>query len=243
MAFTDRYTGENLKIRMTPTGGSEYVITGDYTAFSHGFTQDNVDVTAGNAQAKAKLQTKNDLSWSIDVFDGDIATWNSIVGLSVATGVINVRPHGDGTGLEEFTFSYIIEKGDRATGTDKAATLTMSGSRSGAMTLPFGSVQGAIRHLVFTTQPTNTVSTNKIASVIVSVEDPSNAVVTTENSDVITITKTGASVASGVLIVRVINGVASFPGIVMTGVATGETLTATSSAGYTLATSSTFNVT
>lgn len=241
MAYTDRYVGELLKIRMTPTGGSELVVTADYTAFSHNFTQDTVDVTAGNQKEKEKLLSKEDLAWSLDVFDGDADTWNTI--LAAGTGVMNIRIKGDGAGLEEIEFNYIIEKGDRATGTDKAATLTMSGSRNGAMISDFGTLQGAIRHLVFTTQPSNTATTTKIASVIVSIEDASNVVVAAEQSDVITITKTGASVASGVLVVRVINGVASFPGIVMTGTATGETLTATSSKGYTLATSSTFNVT
>lgn len=241
MAYSDRYVGEALKVRVTPTGGSELLVTDDYTAFSHNFTQDTVDVTAGNRKEKEKLLTKEDLAWSLDVFDGDADTWNAI--LAAGTGVMNVRIKGDGSGLEEIEFNYIIEKGDRATGTDKAATLTMSGSRNGAMIKDFGTLQGAIRHLVFTTQPAATATGGKIPSVVVKVEDATPAVVATEQSDIITISvASGSSVASGVLSVRVINGVASFGGIIMTGAQVGETLLATSAAGYTSATSSAFTI-
>lgn len=240
MAFSDRFTGEGLVVKAVPTGGSELTLSTDYTAFSFSRKIDNVDVTAGNEQDKEKLVTKNDLSWSLDVFGGDDTTWDAFT--TVKTGVMTVYRHGIANGLEYFSFNYVLEGADTATGTDKAETLTCSGSRSGSMVLDFGSVQGAVRHLVFTVQPGNTASGAKIASVEVKIEDPSNVVVGVEQSDVITITCTG-SVASGVLTARVINGVAEFPGVVVTGTHSGATLTATSASGYTAATSSTFNVT
>lgn len=236
-----RFTGEDLVILVTPTGGSELTLNTHYSAFSFGGKIDNVDVTAGNEVEKFKLVTKEDMTWSIDVWEGDFDTWDEFT--TVKTGVMVVRPLGTGDGLPEFSFNYILEGHDHATGTDKAATLTCSGSRVGAMIIDFGGVQGAVRHLAFTTQPTNTASAAKIASVIVTVRDPSNATVTTDNSTVITLDDDGTTVASGVLSVRVINGVASFPGIVVTGTHTGSTLVATNDKGYTGATSSTFNVT
>ena len=241
MAFSDRFTGEGLVVKVTPTGGGEITVTDDMTSFGYSIKYDNEDVTAGNSEEKENLPTKSAMTFSLDVFGGDDDTWNAVI--AARTGSMVVMRKGEGNGLPVFEFNYVLDGFDPKLGTDKAEEITITGSRTGAMVQDFDSVQGAIRHLVFTTQPTNTASTDKIASVVVSIEDASNAVVTTEQSDVITITKTGASVASGVLSVRVINGVASFPGIVMTGTATGETLTATSSKGYTSATSNTFNVT
>lgn len=242
MSFPQRYTGEGLVILATPTGGAELTLSNDFTSFSHSFSVDNVDATAGNEREKSKLTTKEDLSWSLDVFDGDSDTWNAL--LATPTGYMEVYPHGVDGSSEYIGFNYVLEKGDRATGTDKAATLTASGSRSGAMVVDFGTAQGAVRHLVFTTQPTTTVSGAKIASVVVSVENASNAVITADESTVITLSKTndGDAVLTGVLVVRVIHGVASFPGVIATTADTGNKIHAVSDKGYTAADSSAYTV-
>lgn len=242
MAFNQRFTGEGLVVKVVPTGGSEITITGDYTAFGYSLKDDNVDVTAGNERNKEKLATKQDMTFTLTAFGGDDDTWNAF--LSSVTGVMTVMRHGETVGLEYFSFNYLREGFDPSTGTDKAEEISISGSRSGEMIADFGSVQGAVRHLVFTSQPSNTATTTKIADVKVSIEDPSNAVVTFEESDVITISVTGATTAlTGTVTARVIHGVASFPGLIVTGTHSGSTLTATSSKGYTSATSTSFNVT
>jgi hypothetical protein len=194
MAFSDRFTGEDLVVTATPTGGSELDLSGDYTSFDYSLKFDNVDVTAGNEEDREMLPTKAGMTWSLKAFGGDADVWDDFK--TVRTGVLVVRPQGTANGLPEFSFNYVLDGFDESTGTDKADELSISGTRSGSNILDFGSVQGAIRHLVFTTQPTNTSTTTRIADVVVSIEDPSNAVVTTEQSDIITITKTGASVAS-----------------------------------------------
>lgn len=240
MAEAQRFTGEKLVVKAVPTGGSELTLSGDFTAFSTDVKQDTVDTSAGNQKEKTELPTLEGMSWSLTAFNGDFDTWTAF--RTVATGVMTIYPQGIGDGLPYSSFNYVTTGRSNPTGNSKADELTISGDRTGAMIVDWDTAQGAIRHLVFTVQPTDTASASKIASVEVSVENATPAVVTVEQSDVITITATGTT-PSGVLSARVINGVAKFPGIVVTGTHTGATLTATSAAGYTSATSSTFDVT
>lgn len=137
MAFADRYTGEALVIKALPTGGSEITITADYTAFSYTLTTDNVDVTAGSEYERSALETKEGMTWSIDVFDGNNAIWDAFT-KGAKTGNMCVYERGVGTGLPCFSFNYLIDSADHSTGTDQASTLTVSGIRVGAMVTDFG---------------------------------------------------------------------------------------------------------
>lgn len=242
MAFDNRFTGEGLVIEVTPTGGSLITVSDDFTSFAWSQKFNNVNVTAGNEEAESSLPTTKSMTWSLDIYGGDDDMLEDL--LSARTGLMAVYRHGQGSGLEYFDFNYVLDGFDPTLKNDGAEEITITGTRSGDMVHDFNSVQGTIRHLVFTTQPTDTASGDKIASVVVSIEDASNAVVTSEQSDVITLSKTsdGDSVLTGVLSVRVINGVASFPGVVATGADTGNKIHAASAKGYTAADSSTYTV-
>ena len=87
-------------------------------------------------------------------------------------------------------------------------------------------------HLSFTQQPTNAVAGNAIApAVTVSVLDSTNSVVTTDNTDVVTLTianNPGGGSLSGTVSVTVVNGVATFSNISINRAGTGYTLAASS---------------
>lgn len=235
MAFTDRFTGEGLVIKVTPTGGSLITISDDYSSFGYNRQFDNEDVTAGNSEDREFLKTKKGMTFSLDIFGGDDDTWNAV--FEARTGVMEVYRHGVGTGEEYFSFNYVLDGADASLGTDKSEEITLTGTKSGAMVADFGSVQGGVPHLTFSTAPVNTASDEIIggtAGVVVSVLDAANAVMTNDNSTLVTIAiASGTGALDGIKVVRVVAGVARFGNLSIT--ETGAfTLTATASGNGTI---------
>jgi subtilase family serine protease len=109
-----------------------------------------------------------------------------------------------------------------------------------------GTVTSAGTHLLFSQQPTNVAAGSAITpAVAVEVLDSSNNVVTTDNSDTITImlgANPGGGILSGSTNVTVSSGVATFTNLSINKTGNGYTLNA-SSGSLTGATSSTFNIT
>lgn len=125
-------------------------------------------------------------------------------------------------------------------------TLVASSTPSGlsATSNPFNITTGAATKLVFTVQPTSVVSGHVVSPTVqVSVEDASSNVVPTGSFSV-TLKKTACTTAIpvGGGPITTVNGVASFPNLSLSTVATGVVLQATAT-GVTSANSSAFNVT
>jgi hypothetical protein len=121
-----------------------------------------------------------------------------------------------------------------------------SGSLGAATSSTFNIAPGTASQLAFGQQPTNTPAGSTISpAVTVQILDANGNVVTTDNSDAVTIglgANPGGGTLSGTLTVTAQNGLASFSSLSISTPGTGYTLTATSGslAG---ATSATFNVT
>jgi hypothetical protein len=100
-------------------------------------------------------------------------------------------------------------------------------------------------HLAFLQQPTNTVAGASISpAVTVEVLDQNNAVVTTDNTDQVTMaigTNPGGGTLSGTLTITVSSGLATFSNLSINKTGTGYTLTA-ASGSLTGATSNAFNI-
>jgi hypothetical protein len=139
MAFANRYTGKNVTITATPTGGSLATLSGDFTNFQMSEAWGNTEVTAGNEKEKSYLETTDDLTFTIDSWGGNETVWDAV--RAAHTGVITIQKTGVGTGLPEISFSYILDSGDEKLPYDNAAEYSISGKRSGAMLTDFGSVQ------------------------------------------------------------------------------------------------------
>jgi subtilase family serine protease len=125
-------------------------------------------------------------------------------------------------------------------------TLTASsGSLAGATSASFN-ITAAGTHLFFGQQPTNTAAGAAInPAVVIQVLDASNNVVTTDNSDLISIiigANPGGGTLSGTTTLTVTAGVATFSNLSINKTGVGYTLTATSGA-LTSATSAAFTVT
>jgi hypothetical protein len=243
MAYANRYTGEELVVKATPTGGAELTLTGDYTSFSWDETMDNAEVTAGNEEDKSHLPTKKGMSWELTAFAGDYDTWNDF--RAVRTGVMTVYPKGEANALPYFSFPYVLSGINNSTATDAAEEQTISGERNGSMVVDFDGVQGAIPHLHFQVEPVNTAA-DAIIPVTVYVRDATNTLIATDQTTLVTIAigtnPPGTGVLSGIVSVRVINGVAQFGNLSIDDAGSGYTLVA-SAPGRTSDTSTTFNIT
>ena len=122
-----------------------------------------------------------------------------------------------------------------------AASSGLTGATSGA----FNITPAAASKLVFSVQPTSALAGSSISpAVVVQVQDAAGNVVTSSVAAIAMAigTNPGTSVLSGTTPVNAIAGVATFSNLSLNKVGTGYTLVATS-AGLTLATSSTFDIT
>jgi hypothetical protein len=105
----------------------------------------------------------------------------------------------------------------------------------------------AADHLVFTQQPTDTPAGGTISTVMVAVVDLYGNVITSDNTDMITISigvdpSGGTATLSGTLTITVVNGVATFSDLSIDTSATGYTLHATNGGSVTDTDSNPFNI-
>ncbi|MDB5307817.1 MAG: hypothetical protein JWO38_2019 [Gemmataceae bacterium] len=143
-------------------------------------------------------------------------------------------------GKGTFTATFDTAGTESLTVTDTARP-TMTGTLSGVTVNP-----AAATHLAFLQQPTTTAAGRAIApAVTVTVLDRFNNVVTTDNTDLVTLllgtSPTGTTLTGGGA-VTVVHGVATFNGVSVGKAGTGDTLVARSGS-LTGATSAPFNVT
>jgi len=132
MAVNDRFTGEDLVVEFTPSGGTVATISGDFTNFAMNRTQDTVDVTAGAEAERSFLTTKKSLDWTLSAFlgDDDLAGTNLVEGL---TGLMAVYPKGKVSGEPIRSFTAIITGLNESYPFDGAVEIEVSGVRTGAM--------------------------------------------------------------------------------------------------------------
>ncbi len=101
-------------------------------------------------------------------------------------------------------------------------------------------------HLAFITQPQNGAPNSPLGTFTVAVEDVNNNVVTSDNTDQITLTlgaNPGSATLGGMLTMTVTNGVANFSNVTVSAVGNGYTLVATpANSSLTPATSNPFNI-
>jgi alpha-tubulin suppressor-like RCC1 family protein len=96
----------------------------------------------------------------------------------------------------------------------------------------------ASARLVFTVQPTNTTAGVPITpAVVVAIQDASGTAITSASGDVAIGMGTGSGLLSGAMIVRAVNGVATFDSLVVTAAGTDYTLVAVASVSPTLTSS------
>lgn len=139
MAYADRFTGRDLVIEWTPSGGSLGTVSGDYTNFSMDRKADTVDVTAGSTQDREFLTTLRSLDWSLSVFGGLDTVWVNMQ--EGQAGLLAVYPKGKGTGKPVRSFNAIITSFTETTPFDGAVELEIGGVRNGAMISDVGDTQ------------------------------------------------------------------------------------------------------
>jgi hypothetical protein len=160
-------------------------------------------------------------------------------GGSTLSGTLTVAVHG---GIATFSDLSLNNQGKGYTLVASAAGLT------GATSNTFDVVQGLgpPTHLVFGQQPTNSTAGQSISpAVTVFVEDASNSIVVTDQTDQVTIaigTNPGGGTLSGMLTLTVHNGVATFSDLSINKAGIGYTLTA-ATPGLTGDTSGSFDIT
>jgi len=239
--------------------GSNYTMTatsGSYTsAVSTAFTvnpgaasklifttEPSANATGGTAFAQQPVVTVEDAEGNTVTSSSASITLaiTSGTGTAGATLTCTTNPLAASSGVATFAGCNINLAGSGYT--LKATSGTLTSATSTAITVSVG----APAKLAFTTQPSNTAAGSSITpSPVVSIEDAGGNVVTTA-SDTITVaigTNPGSSTLSGTTVQGTTNGAATFSGLSLNKSGTGYTLTATSTNGYTSATSTTFNIT
>lgn len=137
MAYSDRYTGTDMVIEFTPSGGSLTVVSADFTEFSMDRKVDTVDVTAGNEDARVFLPTISSLDWSLSLFNGDETVLVLIK--EGATGQLDVYPKGKVSGRPKRQFDVIVTAYTESFPFDGASEVEITGLRNGAMIADIGS--------------------------------------------------------------------------------------------------------
>lgn len=142
MAVADRYTGANVVIEFLPEGGVEAqdveVLTADFTSFSYDQSTDTVDITASSEDERAFLPTITSLDWTVSAFDTQVGIDKSVM-YAGAKGLLRVYPKGITDGEEMFSFNTVINGLNVESPFDGAVEIEITGQRTGAMVVDFGS--------------------------------------------------------------------------------------------------------
>lgn len=136
MAYADRYTGRDVVIEWTPSGGTLTTFHGDYTSFSLDRKSDTVDVTAGNQQSREFLTTLNSLDWSLSIFAGDETDFATLK--EGTEGLLAVYPKGKTVGEPIRSFNAIITSVQETFPFDGAVEVEVNGVRTGDMIKDIG---------------------------------------------------------------------------------------------------------
>lgn len=139
MACADRRTANSAVITWTPDGGSAVQLEGDFTTFSFDDTIDTEDATAGNETDRCFVPTIRSVEGSITIYDakqtykGDIQPGQK--------GVLNMKPDGTGSGLEEVECTAYMTGYSEEFPFDGLLEIELSWTRSGAWAKAPGSLQ------------------------------------------------------------------------------------------------------
>ena len=136
MAYADRYTGRDVVVEWTPSGGSLTTLHGDFTSFSLDRKADTVDVTAGNQRSREFLTTLDSLDWSLSIFAGTDAVLGTII--EGTSGLLTVYPKGKTTGMPIRSFNAIVTSVQETFPFDGAVEVEVSGVRTGDMIKDIG---------------------------------------------------------------------------------------------------------
>lgn len=139
MAASDRRVGSAMVVTWTPDGGTARTLSADFTAFNFDRSVDTVDVTAGNEASRYLKGTIEGMEWGLTLFDASQSYKADLLPNTV--GVLNIKPVGAGTGLEEFEFNAILTGYSEDFPFDGALEIELSGTRIGDMVKEFGSAQ------------------------------------------------------------------------------------------------------
>lgn len=131
MAYSDRFTGRNLRVDFTPEGGSLHTVSGDFTAFSMDRSADTVDVTASSEQDRSFLTTLRSVDWSLSIYGGDDSDVAQYM-LEGTAGLLEVYPRGNTAGLPIISFNAIVTGFNQSYPYDGAVEYEISGIRNGA---------------------------------------------------------------------------------------------------------------
>jgi predicted secreted protein len=131
MAYTDRFTGRNLVVNFTPSGGSLHTVTGDQTAFSLDRSADTVDVTAGSQQDREFLTTLRGVDWSMSIFGGNDTNVAQYLKEGTA-GLLEIYPRGNTAGMPKIRFNGIVTGFNMSYPFDGAVEYEISGIRNGS---------------------------------------------------------------------------------------------------------------
>jgi hypothetical protein len=192
------------------------------------FTQQPSDTVAGQSVSPAVTVA------IVDQF-GNLLTYDNTDTVTVAIGT---NPSG---GTLSGTLTVTVS-GGVATFGDLSIDLAGSGytlvasssGLTGAASNSFAINPGIADHLVFLQQPTNTSAGQTIAAVIVEVVDQFGNVVTSDNSDTVTVAignNPSGGTLSGTVTVTVVNGIATFGDLSIDSVGQGYTLHASIGGG------------
>ena len=202
------------------------------------FTTPTTGVASSSASSSFSVQPVV----SVEDSGGNVVTNASVsVTLSISAGETLNCSSGDSKTSRRGVASF---SGCAGSAYASGVTLTASGSGLASATSASFNITNVATQLIFTTQPTSTVTGSTITpSVVVSVEDSSGRVVTTSSASIaIAIASNpGGGTLSGTTPVNAVNGVATFSNLSINRVGAGYTLR-TSSNGLISATSATFSV-
>lgn len=139
MAYDNRITGTDTVLTFTPDGGTAIQLEADFTSFSFDRSVDTVDATAGNEKTRSPKATIEGMDWSISMYDVDMSLKGDL--LPGTIGVLNVKPEGTGTGLEEFEMNVILTGYSEDFPFDNLLEIELTGVRVGDMLKEFGTAQ------------------------------------------------------------------------------------------------------
>ena len=139
MAYENRITGTDTVITFTPDGGSPISLEADFTSFSFDRSIDTVDATAGNEKTRSPKGTIEGMDWTLNMYDVDRTLKADL--LPGTVGVLNVKPEGVGSGLEEFELNALLTGYSEDFPFDNLLEIELTGMRIGDMIKEFGTAQ------------------------------------------------------------------------------------------------------
>jgi len=130
MAAADRIIGINSVIVFTPDGQSAITFSADHTTFGLDESIDKVDVSAGNDTDRTSKGTIKSAEFSLTMYDVNLTTMQYFApGIE---GVLNIKPEGVGSSLEEIEMNVILDSRSTTYPFDNVVEIEIAGSRQGA---------------------------------------------------------------------------------------------------------------